>query len=357
LDKVTVAEAAEQLGISQDAVRRRIRQGTIDYERTEQGRLYVYLPPEDTRLDGVPYTAQEELIKHIQRENDFLRKQLERKDHLLAAALERIPLALGASPKAQEPPPARSPSEASSYSEIGRQPAEEAHEKRDERQSLAESLERVDPASSQKAKEDSQTQEQLPETNQSGLSGLAARAVWVRVGLATFLAGTVPPILANLVLLMAAYYAVGYAINHPPLMYVYLFFYFLAHLLPLPLGRWAGLTWPGSHPRGYLLLGITAGGITALTTLSVVTIFGHIIRIAVEDYIAIISTITLFLSGALYADLLEVRRRITTASAGAVSANEAALNKTTLLLIQSAIPALIGLVGTIVAALVPVLSS
>jgi hypothetical protein len=156
---------------------------------------------------------------------------------------------------------------------------------------------------------------------------------------------------------MAAYYAVGYAINHPPLMYVYLFFYFLVHLLPLPLGRWAGLTWPGSHPRGYLLLGITAGGITALTTLSVVTVFGHIIRIAVEDYIAVISTVTLFLSGALYADLLEVRRRITTASAGAVSANEAALNKTTLLLIQSAIPALIGLVGTIVAALVPVLSS
>ena len=354
MDKVTVAEAAEQLGISQDAVHRRIRQGTIVYERTEQGELYVYLTPKDTRPDGVPHTAQEELLKYIQRENDFLRKQLERKDHLLAAALERIPLAIEAPLQAHQPH-ARSPSEASS-SEVG-QPAEEAHEKRDERQHLADSLERVNPASSQKAKEDSQAEERLPNTNQSGLGRPAAKAVWVRIGLATFLAGTVPAVLANLVVLMVAYYTVSYAINYSPYKYFYLFFYFLVHLLPLFLGKWVGLTWPGSHPRGYVLLGVMAGSITALTNLVILTVFGHIIKIAIEDYIAIASTITLFVSGALYGDLLEVRRRIATASAGAVSANEAALNKTTLLLIQSIIPALIGLVGTIVAALIPFMSS
>lgn len=352
MDRVTVAEAAEQLGISQDAVHWRIRQGTIDYERTEEGRLYVYITSKDTSPDGATYTAQEELLKHIQRENEFLRTQLERKDHLLAAALERIPLALATSLTAQEPP--ASPSEVSA-SEVG-QPAEEAQEKCNERQRLTDSLERGDPASSQKVKEDSQAQEQLTKMNQSGLGRSAAKADWVRIGLATFLAGTVPALLANLVVLVTAYYTVGYAINHEPLLYVYLLFYFLVHLLPLLLGRWAGLAWPGSHPMGYLILGITAGALELLTTGSIV-FFDERIVWTTEDYIAIVSTITLFMSGALYGDLLEVRRRITADSAGTASANAEDLSKMTQLLIQSIVPALIGLVGTIVSVIVPLLGS
>jgi len=328
LDRITVAEAAERLGISQDAVRQRIRRGTIDYERTAEGRLYVYLTPQDTEPDSVPYTVQKALVEHLQGENDFLRKELERKDHLLAAALERIPMALEAPPKAKEAPVV-SPSQESSNNQ---------------------------PSSVQRVNEP-QLEESLPQTNPSGLARPAAKAVWARLGLAAFLAGAIPAILANLVLLQGGFYIVGYAINDPPVMYVYLFLYFLVHLIPLPLGMRAGLAWPGSHPKVYALLGIAAGAIEALFFWGIVTMSKGLVVWTIEDAIAIFSTATLFVSGALYGDLIEARRKMPTAPEGAVSAEEAALNKTTMLLIQSLGPALLGLIGTLFTALITLLKS
>ena len=71
---------------------------------SEEGKLYIHLTPEDTKPDWVPYTVQKVLVEHLQREIDFLRKELERKDHLLAAALERIPMALEAPQRPKNPP-------------------------------------------------------------------------------------------------------------------------------------------------------------------------------------------------------------------------------------------------------------
>ncbi len=48
LDRLTVAEAADRLGVSQDAVRKRIVRGTIRHDRDEEGRVYVYAPSSDT---------------------------------------------------------------------------------------------------------------------------------------------------------------------------------------------------------------------------------------------------------------------------------------------------------------------
>ena len=328
MDRVTVAEAAERLGISQDAVRQRIRRGTIEHERTQEGRLYVYLTPEDTKPDWVPYTVQKALVEHLQGENEFLRKELERKDHLLAAALERIPMAPEAPPKAKEAPVV-SPSQESSNNK---------------------------PSSVQKVK-DPQLEETLPRANSSGLTRPATKAVWARLGLAAFLAGAIPAILANLVLLLGGFYIWGYAINHPPLEYVYLFLYFLVHLLPLPLGMWAGLAWPGSHPKVYALLGIAAGAIEALIFWGIVAFSKELVVWTTEDVVAVLSTATLFVSGALYGDLIEARRKMPTAPEDAVSAEEAALNKTTMLLIQSLGPALLGLVGTVFTAVITLLKS
>jgi len=352
LDRVTVAEAAERLGISQDAVRQRIRLGTLDHERTEEGRLYVYLTPEDTKPDWVPYNVQKALVEHLQREIDFLRKELERKDHLLAAALERIPIALEAPPKAQESPV--KPSEKSPKVET-RQPAEEASEERGERRRLAESLEHNEPSSSQKGK-DPQVEETLPRTNHSGLGRTADKAPWARIGLATFFAGAIPPLLMNLVVLVAASHTVGPAINHPPLAYVYLFVYFLVHLLPLPLGIRVGLAWPGRHPRGYVLLGVAAGSTEALIGLGIVGFAPDMIYLGVEDIVAWFATPILFLSGALYGDLLEARSKMPTASEIVRSGDEAAWNERTRLLIQSIGPALLGLVGAVITALATIVA-
>ena|SRR5215208_7212741 len=74
MDRVSVSEAATRLGVTPDAVRQRIRRGTIEYDKTEDGRYYVYLTAHDSRRDGVQKT----LIERLHDENEFLRRELER---------------------------------------------------------------------------------------------------------------------------------------------------------------------------------------------------------------------------------------------------------------------------------------
>ena len=105
--RVTVAEAADLLGISEGAVRMRVKRGTLPSTR-EGGRLYVLLnidpTPEPERPHDGTHDRTSELI-------DTLREQLEaeRQAHaearrLLMAALERIPPQLEAPSEARESP-------------------------------------------------------------------------------------------------------------------------------------------------------------------------------------------------------------------------------------------------------------
>jgi excisionase family DNA binding protein len=48
LDRLTVVEAAERLGVKEQAVRKRIARGTLHHTKDEDGRVYVYLRPSDT---------------------------------------------------------------------------------------------------------------------------------------------------------------------------------------------------------------------------------------------------------------------------------------------------------------------
>jgi hypothetical protein len=89
--RLDVNQAAEALGISTDAVRKRASRGTLDSEKTEDGSLYVWLDngaPNGTPTGSTPTQAH---LDSLQEQIEFLRHELERKDHLLAAALERIP--------------------------------------------------------------------------------------------------------------------------------------------------------------------------------------------------------------------------------------------------------------------------
>jgi hypothetical protein len=117
LYRVTVATAAERLGITQDAVRQRIRRDTIRHDKDENGRVYVYLDSthtdHDTVQDGVHDSVQDgerdqhdvrdELVDELRSRVRYLEEESRRKDHLLAAALERIP-AIEAAPEPREPP-------------------------------------------------------------------------------------------------------------------------------------------------------------------------------------------------------------------------------------------------------------
>ena len=99
LDRLTVAQAADALNISQDAVRKRIARGTISHDRDESGRVFVYLSPsetvhktdQDTARDAASKTAQDAYIRSLEDQIDFLRRELERKDGILLNLTERIP--------------------------------------------------------------------------------------------------------------------------------------------------------------------------------------------------------------------------------------------------------------------------
>jgi hypothetical protein len=102
MDRVTVPEAAARLGVSENALRKRIQRDTIEWARDEEGRIYVYLSEAMTeQADG--YAAdqagdQSQLVESMQDQIDYLRDLLKTRDQelaemrrLLAGALERIP--------------------------------------------------------------------------------------------------------------------------------------------------------------------------------------------------------------------------------------------------------------------------
>jgi hypothetical protein len=110
-----LGDAADVLGLTVDAVRKRVKRGTLESEKDADGRLYVFLdadhesvrPRSDT--DRLISTLEEQL--RIEREH----VRAEREAHaearrLLAAALERIP-ALEA-PESPETPSESTPSTA-----------------------------------------------------------------------------------------------------------------------------------------------------------------------------------------------------------------------------------------------------
>jgi hypothetical protein len=115
--KVTVQEAADRLDASVDAVRQRIKRGKLERAEADDPsdlRVYVWLDfdqteyrhkveVEDEPANGNGVALVESLqaqVGHLLRELEIRNEELRRKDHLLAAAIERIPPQLEA-PKSQ----------------------------------------------------------------------------------------------------------------------------------------------------------------------------------------------------------------------------------------------------------------
>ena len=130
---VSVYEAAEALGITVDAIRKRIQRGTIAHQRGEDGRVWVLLdvasnlrdPANSTVADtGEPaYRPQvrDELVDSLKDQVEYLRQviemrnlELQRKDSIIAALTQRIPELEPLREPPQEPPSAsETPSDAS----------------------------------------------------------------------------------------------------------------------------------------------------------------------------------------------------------------------------------------------------
>ncbi len=99
--RLSVEDAAKLLGLSVDAVRKRIERGTLRSEKVDKTR-YVLLDdlatdhdPDMTRHDSDITAALvaelKDRIRFLEAELEDRKEEARRKDHLLAATLERIP--------------------------------------------------------------------------------------------------------------------------------------------------------------------------------------------------------------------------------------------------------------------------
>jgi hypothetical protein len=122
-----VAEAAEALGVTRDAIHKRIRRGSVEHEKGEDGRFYVYVDASTPGLDESVDKSKDEskvevlerLIEGQQDRIEFLERELERRGdettrlHQIVGGLTqanarlaaRVPeLEAPASPEARESP-------------------------------------------------------------------------------------------------------------------------------------------------------------------------------------------------------------------------------------------------------------
>ena len=81
--RLTIQEAARRLGVSEGAIRKRVNRGTLEHDRDEDGRIYVYLDGATRGVDGVQDEVSDPhndaLTSALREEVAFLRAELERR--------------------------------------------------------------------------------------------------------------------------------------------------------------------------------------------------------------------------------------------------------------------------------------
>jgi len=98
LDRVPVAEAARRLGLTPDAVRKRLSRGSLPHDRDQDGLIHVYISStagvqdeSETEQESVQDSGQDTYINALEDQIRFLRQELERKDAILLRLAERVP--------------------------------------------------------------------------------------------------------------------------------------------------------------------------------------------------------------------------------------------------------------------------
>ena len=86
-ERLSVAEAARVLGVTRDAIHKRINRGSIEHDKGEDGRFYVYVDistsdldtSADESKDKSKVEALERLLENQQDRISFLERELERR--------------------------------------------------------------------------------------------------------------------------------------------------------------------------------------------------------------------------------------------------------------------------------------
>jgi hypothetical protein len=100
--------------VTRDAIHKRIHRGSIQHEKGEDGRLYVYVDTSTLGLDSSTDTSKDEskvealerILEHQQDRIAFLERELERKDAILLNMTEAMK---AIAPPAQEEAPPEPP--------------------------------------------------------------------------------------------------------------------------------------------------------------------------------------------------------------------------------------------------------
>src|SRR5215208_6808269 len=114
-ERLTIQEAAHRLGVSESAVRKRIKRGTLQREKTEDGRVLVYMEPSVPGTEVVRTPERDVLISEMQERLAFLERELDvrteeirRRDTIIMNMTEAMkalnPLAPEDSSEARESP-------------------------------------------------------------------------------------------------------------------------------------------------------------------------------------------------------------------------------------------------------------
>ena len=119
LERLSVAQAARALGLTESGVRKRVSRGTLPHERDDNGTVWVYVDPLETvsgtPLDSAPDEERDTLLDTLKDQVDMLKEQVrylqaegERKDAIIMTMAQRIP-ELEPSPEAAESPETAAP--------------------------------------------------------------------------------------------------------------------------------------------------------------------------------------------------------------------------------------------------------
>jgi hypothetical protein len=280
-----VAEAADILGVSVEAVRRRIKRGKLDHECTDEG-VFVFLDedrprPNDGRSVDRPQADSVAIISAKDETIAILREQLEhanardRENRRIIAGLVRHAFAVALVQKSAAPP---KPAAAGEESVESRTPVSEGAQVGVEPQS---------------APTTTTTRERI--------------GSWTSVGIAVLLAGTLPLVLT--VVVMGILWEAGHPASKIGIFFLYLTF----HTLPLFFGIWAGIVRPGARLRGAISLALLVGAIeiAALSLFFFVPPIPHALgpgKIEVDpgaaNVLGLAATIVLFTSGVLFAEII-----------------------------------------------------
>ena len=161
--RVTVDEAARHLGLTVDAVRKRVQRGQIAFEKDQGGRVRIILDEGETLQDESPDTtgqdagAGADLVEELRRTNELLREVITTRDEEIRRR-DTIIMNMTEAMKALNPPAPEGSSEARE-SDVSPGPTPELGELREEldtertRREMAESTLREGMAEEQRRRE------------------------------------------------------------------------------------------------------------------------------------------------------------------------------------------------------------